>query len=268
LSVIAYLTGTPGMGKTSYATRAIGRALLEGRAVAGNVQLRDDFAEVVARHNFYALSSSSRRAVARDVRSRFFYTDELEQLTRVKLKGSGEARGLMILDEAHNELNNREWQSSESKAFLRWLSSVRHKGWRVLIVSQHADNTDKGARRIADREIRMVNLKQVITLPFVGAELLPWPVFRAYHYRLNEGELRRANGAAKRVRRETFLLGWWRRLFDTHELADEDEPGAIWLPRVGEASGAGVAGAVPLELVLESDPSRVDVGALELSEVN
>jgi hypothetical protein len=228
-SVIGYLTGTPGQGKTAYTVREISRALLSGRVVVGNVGLVDDWYARMARHNPWALRASTRRAVALDLLTRFHYSDDLQELVRCKLFGRGESRGLLVLDEAHNNLNNREWASKESRDFLKWVSSVRHKGWRVLCVSQHADNTDAALRRIADQEIRMVNYKKLLRIPVVGAELLPVPVFRATHFPLNLPPGAIARNA--RRYRETFVLGWWKRLYDTHELRDVDEPGAIWLPK-------------------------------------
>jgi hypothetical protein len=236
--VIEYVTGSLGMGKSAYAARAIANSLITGRAVAGNVNLSPDWAERIAKHNphtFGGLRRGMVSALVRDLELRYHYADTLEELTWVKLHGKGERRGVLVLDEAHNELNNRDWQSVESREFLRWCSLLRKKGWRAMIISQHIDNTDAGARRICQREIKMVNWKQVATVPGIGCEFLPFPIFLALHYPMNMEHVMKRS---KKVRSEFFPLGWWKRLYDTHELfgeslvEDPDDPltWGLWLP--------------------------------------
>jgi hypothetical protein len=228
--MIDYVTGTLGEGKSAYGVRAIAHALLQGRAVAGNVHLVPGWSELLAAHN-PKVRKRDRLAYAREVERRFHCADSLEELTWLKLRGRGEARGLLVLDEAHNELNNREWASQSSKEFLRWLSMLRKKGWRAIIISQHADNTDAGARRLASNEIRMVNWKKQTRVPIIGLEPLPWPVFLALTFPCNLPAY--LFDASKIRRREFFWLGWWRKLYDTHELYGENDEGdeaALWLP--------------------------------------
>jgi len=235
--MIDYVTGSLGMGKSAYAVRAIARCLVTGRAVAGNVRLVDDWSDRIARHNIWTTGRRSfRREVAEGMERRFHYAETLEELTWMKLHGRGESRGLLVLDEAHNELNNRDWQSVESKEFLRWLSLLRKKGWRALLISQHADNTDAGARRICQNEVRMVNWKKVATLPLLGFEFLPVPLFLALTYPTNLPP--QIASRSRPRRREMFPLGWWKRIYDTHELfgetliESEDDPTSwgLWLP--------------------------------------
>lgn len=228
--MIDYVTGTLGEGKSAYGVRAIALSLLQGRAVAGNVHLVDGWAELVAKHN-PKVRKRDKPEFARECERRFHVADSLEELTWLKLRGRGEARGLLVLDEAHNELNNREWASKESKEFLRWLSLLRKKGWRAIIISQHADNTDAGARRLASNEVRMINWQKQTRIPIVGWSPVPWPVFLALTFPCNLPAA--LFDASKIRRREFFVLGWWRRLYDTHELYgehDQEDELALWLP--------------------------------------
>jgi hypothetical protein len=125
-----------------------------------------------------------------------------------------------------------------------------------MIISQHADNTDAGARRICQNEIKLVNWKKVATLPVTGGEWLPVPVFLAQTFPTNlPPNIMRKE---KPKRRELFALGWWKRLYDTHELfgetlvEDPDDPltWGLWLPsppeeraRRAEARAAALAAA-------------------------
>lgn len=255
--MIDYVTGSLGMGKSAYAVRTMARAFISGRAVAGNIRLADDWAYRVAKHNPYTFGRPKFRAeIAKDIENRYHYADTLEELTWVKLHGRGESRGVLVLDEAHNELNNRDWQSLDSRIFLKWLSLLRKKGWRSLLISQHADNTDAGGRRICQTEVRMVNWKKIAKIPIFGMEFLPVPLFLALHFPTNLPP--QVADKAKPNRRELFPLGWWKKLYDTHELFGEDlvelidDPTTwgLWLPsspeerrRRAEARAAATAAA-------------------------
>jgi hypothetical protein len=230
--VIHYVTGPLGAGKSFFAVRTLGNALLRGKAVATNIALRPDWAEVVARHNQYVrYSRRARREYAIELRTRFLYEPSLERLTHVQVRGHGESRALLLLDEAHNDLNNRDWQKEESKEFLRWLTLVRKKGFEAYVISQHKDNTDAGARRIATTQIQLVNWKQVTRVPVLDVSLLPVPMFTAI-CTLNSESLGFV-GRTKPLWKKRFLLSWHRKLYGTHQLFGEElyDPDAIYLPR-------------------------------------
>jgi len=138
----------------------------------------------------------------------------------------------MIIDEAHNELNNREWEEKNQKTALRKLTLARKRGWEVYLISQHKDNTDAAARRIATVEIRLINWRQFTRVPLMGTPLLPFHLFLAQAFPANQP----ANvvSARKVMFRELFRVGWYANLYDTFEdfdggVDDEDEA-SIWLP--------------------------------------
>lgn len=231
---INYVTGPLGSGKSYYAIRKVARGLLAGKVVFGNVELTPQWPEIIARHNPYArfMGRRARREYAIELRTRYFYSPDLSKLTHVKIHGSGEGRALLILDEAHNDLNNRDWQKEESKEFLRWLSLARKKGLHTFILSQHAMNTDAGARRIATVMISLLNWQQLTRVPVFGTNFLPWPFFLAIA-RLNDDAFDKSMRREKPLYREFFPLGWPRKLYGTHQMFGEidDDPEAIWLPR-------------------------------------
>jgi zonular occludens toxin Zot len=257
--VIYYVTGTLGAGKSYYAVRKIARALLSGKAVATNVKLADGWEHLVLSHaRYYKIGRrrGDRREFYRDeIRRRYLYEPDPFLLASVRLHGRGEGRGLMVVDEAHNELNNRTWQDVDQRRFLRKMSLARKRGWHVHIISQHKDNTDAAARRIATCETRCVNWKQWLRVPLLRTPLLPVPFFLALTYPLNQDG--NAVPGSRVLSRELYPLGWFKQLYDTFEdfdLPDEDQDGpVVWLPAeptaqpgVARASNSGATGAGPL----------------------
>jgi hypothetical protein len=229
--VIYYVTGPLGSGKSYYAARKTARALLEGRVVIGNLELNEGWEKVVAAHNPWCRFSRKRRAwYESDLLRRYAFEPSLEAMTRLRVRGRGEGRALLVIDEAHNDLNNRDWMRQESREFLRWLTLARKKGFTVYVLSQHKDNTDAGARRIATAQIQLVNWRQVARIPILGVPLLPWPLFLAIARHNSEayptGVLRE-----RPLWREFFPLGWHRHIYGTHQLFGEtDADDAVWLP--------------------------------------
>jgi hypothetical protein len=259
--VISFVTGTLGSGKSLYGARATGRALLEGRVVATNMRLVDGWERLVLlRSPYYRFSSKAgKREYEREIRRRYAYVPEIWKLLAARIHGRGEHRGLMVLDEAHNELNNREWAEDNQKQALRKLTLARKRGWRVMMISQHRDNTDAAARRVATFETKCLNWKQMTRLPVLGVSPLPRPVFLAQTYRVNQAK---NVSATDRMYGELYRLGWYRHLYDTFEDFDGglgEDPEALWLPLPVEDEGrpalAGGHRPTPNGTEAHEDPS-------------
>jgi len=186
--VINYVTGTLGAGKSLCAARLIARGLLGGKAVATNMRLVEGWEDIILSHAwFYKLAGAEKKRLYREeMASRYAYVPEIWTLLSARVKGRGEGRGLMVMDEAHNEINNREWEGQEQKDALRKLTLGRKRGWHTHIISQHKDNTDAAARRIASTETKLTNWRQFLKLPFLGTNLLPFPVFVAETFPVNQ----------------------------------------------------------------------------------
>jgi len=226
--VITLVTAPPGNGKSAYAVRAIARALESGKPVATNIHLRADFAEFVARRgNAVRQLVPGRVGRVAAVRDRqVFVSDDVRELARVRLRGYGESRGLQVWDETPDFLNAHDWSGEDVKALSKFGRKHRHLGWDILILAQDEDMIAKQVRVNYESQVHMRNLKRA---KVAGVSIFPFNYFVA----TSVWHQKRGAAAPIILGRETFALGWWKDLYDTHQAAGEveDDPDAVWLPR-------------------------------------
>lgn len=251
LAVSIYLrTGQPGHGKSYGAIRVIRDALENGQWVATNIELRDGWAEVMAKTNWFRRLIPGRvRKVAADYERRTYITHDLSEFARLRLppckkcdqckKGMRcrkEGRGRLVLDEAHNWLNARTWDADESGEartraeatrkrlnVVRLFSQHRKLGWHVDLITQDEANLDRQVRSLFEYHVHLKNLRKFRVLGLVP--IVPCNLFVAVtHWHDND---------KSRLGVETFLLNKkLARCYDTtatsHGL-DFDAPDAIYL---------------------------------------
>lgn len=236
--MITLVTAPPGGGKSYYAIRRVADALMEGKPVAGNVQLADDWVRQIVRHNWvFWLRPFKRRRFLREAADRYHFTEDLDELFRLRLPGRGEARGRMVLDEAHNWMNARSWSAEDRREIVQFFSQHRKLGWEVDLIAQHPEMIDKQVRNLCEYIVYLRNLKKA---SWGGVRLFPFNLFLAvttWH-------------AAQRVvvKRELFKLNWRKGLYDTeattHGLRHDDhEEGIIPFPSPPADRGQRVAAA-------------------------
>jgi len=247
--VIYYVTGPLGHGKSFFACKKIAEALLRGRVVASNILLVEGWEHKVLSHApHYKFSGQRKKKFYREeMLTRYYHCTDMQELVNLRLRGNGENRGLRVIDEAHNELNNREWVENNQKGILRKLSLSRKRGWETYFIAQHKDNTDAAIRRIAAVEVRLLNWRQFLHWPVFHTPLLPFNLFLAQAFPLNVSG--NAMKAQKPLWREMFLLSWEKNLYDTFQDYDipeeEDSVPGIWLPLKNGVSSGGPEEGVP-----------------------
>jgi hypothetical protein len=207
--LIALVTGPPGAGKSYYAVRKAAKALQDGKIVAGNVELREDWPQYVARRDPVLWAKPWARARwlgegERSARARFHFTEDLDELFRIRLAGSREGRGVMLLDEAHNWMNARSWSAGDRNRIVRFFSQHRKLGWDVYLIAQQAEMIDKQVRGLFEYHVHLRNLRKA---RFMGLPLSPVNLFLSvwtWH-------------AATRVvvKREVYPLTWRKKLYST-----------------------------------------------------
>lgn len=231
--MIALVTGPPGSGKSYYAVRKLAQALEAGKYVATNVELAPDAARRVANRNVFRwLRWGRRRRMADLFASRTYVAEDLGELFKLRLPGGKEGRGVMVLDEAHTWLNSRNWGDGDREAIVKFFTRHRKLGWDIYLITQDADMLDKQVRCLFEYHVHLRNLRKARLLgviPFVPFNLFLgiWTWF--------------ATGSRQVVNRECYVLGWQRKLYDTHQLAfgADVEDDVIWLPRPLPAQGVG-----------------------------
>lgn len=233
--MIAIVTGPPGSGKSFYAVRKIADALQAGKPVVTNIPLREDWAEYLANAHFLRKAMPGRRtALAKKYRKLLFYAETLDEAFGVRLRGSGEGRGVRVLDEIHRELNGRTWDADEDdktsraaavrnrQVIVKNFSAHRHYGFDDYLLTQALENIDAQVRRNFEYHIQLRNLRR---MKLMGIPVTPFNVFLAvWHW----------HGLAKKdvIKRETYMLNSLKKLYDTHALARElpDDESVTWLP--------------------------------------
>lgn len=224
---ISLITGVPGSGKTMFACKEISRALEDGKPVATNVQLREDFPEYILRRSWlYYVKFWRRKSFQKRAREQFHFAESLDELMAIRLKGSREGRGLMVLDEAHEWMNARSWSAEDRKVIVRLFSQHRKLGWDVLVLAQHPEMIDKQVRNLVEYVAYFRNLKKA-KWPLIGLPISPVNLFLGiftWH-------------AVKRVvvKRVFFPVSWRANLYDTHQVmhglqTEDDDLDVIVLP--------------------------------------
>jgi hypothetical protein len=187
--MITLLVGAPGHGKSYTMIKYFEEAVRKGKPVATNLPLSPEWPYVLARRHTF-MSGFRKDAVlerADRYRSMVFESASLDDIVRVRMSGKGEGRGLILLDEAHRELNTRTLtaqvevnDAGEAKPMKRafaiakrmkiiaHLSGHRHYGFNVILATQAQKNLDGQASSLYEFVSEVRNFKR---LPLVGAIL-------------------------------------------------------------------------------------------------
>ncbi len=223
--MITILTGPPGHGKSYTLVRIIDDAVHKGKPVVTNVPLREDWSYVMAkRHTFLGFwRKGAVHSKAEKYRSLVFIAEDVNELIRVRIRGTDEGRALMVIDEGQRMLNVRNYREKKQVMLVDHASGHRHFGLDMLIATQHMDNLDGQIKRLHEYHSEVRNMKK---FPLFGL------IFRVNLFvrRTYWNDRRKSRASSPNV----YLLDRkLARLYSTHALNELDWPDdAIVLPRL------------------------------------
>lgn len=202
---IHLVTGPLGTGKSFYAVRKVVSALESGKVVVTNFRMTEGWTDrVVDRHPIRWVIPGRRRRLKKRWRRSVMTVPDVETLTRIRLAGEGEGRGVVVLDEAHRFMNARTWKDEDRLEILEWFSLSRKLGWDVYLLTQDEKNIDRQVRDLFEYHIRLRNLRK---MKVAGIPVSPVNLFIA---------IWQWHAASKAiVKREAYRLNWTKGLYDT-----------------------------------------------------
>ncbi len=229
--MIVAVTGSPGSGKSFFAVRLIADTLESGKLVATNVTLIEGWERRLAKgHILRRLWPKLRRRREREFHERSVYTESLAELMNVRARGKGEGRLVVVLDEAHEWLNNRLWKDEGRGDLIGFFAQHRKLGMDIYLITQHLDSIDAQVRRLVEFHVVLRNLKR---FRLMGIPLIPINLFLAIWIWAAGPQTQRHI-----AKRHMFRLDWRRKLYDTfglHQGLEQEGDGYTWLPRVPDA---------------------------------
>lgn len=153
--------GKLGTGKTKFCVMMAQQALLAGRRVASNVDLKCELLAPYKRRPVYCRIPDKPSAA------------DLAAIGHGNPDSYDEDRnGVLILDELGTWLNARTFQDKERAPVIDWLIHARKHGWDVFLIVQDAGMIDKQVREaLIEYQCRCMNLSK-IRIPIIG-KLLP-----------------------------------------------------------------------------------------------
>lgn len=129
------VSGRLGSGKTLASVGRIRDAILAGRPVATNLDLKLEKLLPPHRRNCVCYRLPDHPSV-----------DDLLGIGSGNDTYDESNNGLIVLDELATWLNARSWSDKSRVAFLDWIVHSRKYGWDIIFIAQHIDQVDKQLR--------------------------------------------------------------------------------------------------------------------------
>lgn len=216
---VSFVTGKLGAGKGKFTVMKLREAaVLEGRRIAGNVDLYlDYFAPKKAKVRYVRVPD---KPTVRD----------LEALGHGNPESYDEDRnGLLVLDELGTWLNARSFQDKERAGVLDWLIHARKHGWDVLMICQNEVQIDKQAREALGEVFVRCMAMHKVKIPLIGwlleAVSRKWSRLPRFHI----ASIRVGTGASSFVTERVWFRGdHLHPMYDTRQIFVADPEAACF----------------------------------------
>jgi hypothetical protein len=153
-----------GAGKSYFVATQVINHVAIGGTVCASSSLKMKWPECKA------LAEKRFGVIVEDDQFRTFPKEDVPRLHEITPQGDDECPVLLIIDEAHIQLNARDWSDKSKRPFFEWLTQSRHDNNDVMFVSQACANMDKQIMRLVTYVYRVRNLA-TWAIPGIGK----WP---------------------------------------------------------------------------------------------
>ena len=146
--MISCYEGLPGAGKSYDAMRKLLDNLAQGRRILTNISGPDQEAKQEIIKHFLNLDDSQLKnnLVA-------LQDDQVTQFWDHTKPGD-----LIIIDEAQNFFNARDWQTKSNREFGKWASEHRHIGVDLILITQNVERIESSVRSLIEFTYRYKKL--------------------------------------------------------------------------------------------------------------
>lgn len=158
--MITFTEGKVGSGKTYDSVYQILIALARGKMVLTNIELNEEECMRALLDRFGKRYKT--------FPAQFLEEDTLEHVyTEIPYGDGRESTTLVVIDEAHNYYNSRDWAKLDPM-LRKWLTNSRKYGADLILISQHNAAVDANFRRNGSFFYRIKNLNDY-KLPLIGS---------------------------------------------------------------------------------------------------
>lgn len=164
--------GTPGTGKSLHVIDDIRDYLRRGCNVIANFDFRVDLMGKSCKGEF--LKKENRELQYPDWVKEYGLSHNLNKNGSVKM-----GQTLLVIDEAQNVFDARQWNCSGRKEWNEFFAVHRHYGFDIILITQNIKSLDKRIQANAEFEVLHRNMKHYKNLGFVlslffGGHLFVW----------------------------------------------------------------------------------------------
>lgn len=269
--MIRLVTGPLGTGKSYYGVRKAAQAMRDGKLVATNFDLVDDWVDRVVRRGRLLKHTRKLDERAERFSQRYIRIETMQELRELRIRPEApwareirpdvwvlkEGSLVVILDESHRWMNARSWSREGREELLEFFALARKLGMEIYLIAQRAENLDVQVRELFEDHIQLTNLRRSARL--LGIPIIPFNFFIA--------GWRNHAYPEEVVKTERYKLGWEKGLYDTMDTVSftegqRTEGSALWLPRPEDEQpqdGPGAADAA-LAAPAPGPPSPASAG--------
>ena len=140
--MISLYSGTPGSGKSLFASAKVRASLRWYRPVIGTFHINKDCLYKNSKYEYIYQNIYS-------LKPEFLVDYARKNLPK---KGNPEGSFLLVIDEAQRIFNSRAWNSADRSSWITFFAEHRHLGYDIILISQNDRMLDRQIRGLIEYE--------------------------------------------------------------------------------------------------------------------